>query len=262
MTESTEPIDPTETGELLDENAPRSTGSADGLIPPLAGCLYCHAEGAIRVSEGRRILGFGSGLPHLVCSNCASVALLEEDPTVPQRWRIRYKKVNRAPRYYYVMIYLGNAGWLEAEEALKISRNGFVQRHRLQQAQRGDLSWLRPEPLDPPPPLMSPDELVYLTANPATLQQTTRAGSVLPSDEQNVLDSGCLYVTDRKIHLLGHRRDWSHRLTEVQNVDHTERFWRVMVGATQQHYQGANLPDQIDAQLFTAVVKVLLKQEI
>ncbi len=227
---------------------------------PLQGCLYCHTEGSITLTEGRKILGFGSGLPTLTCSSCGSVALFEPGPD-NDTWRIRYRSVNKAPRFYYVMLYLGRAGWLPAEEALEFSRKGFVQRQRVQQAQHGDFSWLRPAPLDPPPPLMSHDEQVYLTVNPVTFQQAMRAGSVLAQGEENVLDSGRFYVTDRKLHLLGHRRDWSHKLSDVQRVEHNDQYWRIYVGESEQHYQGINLPDQIDAQLFTTVVKMLCRQD-
>jgi hypothetical protein len=227
---------------------------------PLQGCLYCHTEGSISLAEGRKILGFGSGLPTLTCSSCGSVALFEagEDPDM---WRIRYKSVNRAPRFYYVMLYLGKAGWLTAEEALEVSRNGYVQRQRIQQVQRGDLSWLHPKVLNPPPPLMSPDENMYVAFNPVTFQQAMRAGSVLPPGEENVLDSGRFYLTDRKLHLLGHRRDWSHKLSDIQRVEHNEQYWRIYVGESDQHYQGLNLPDQVDAQLFTTVVKMLCRHD-
>src|SRR5579859_611730 len=233
---------------------------ADDVPAPLQGCLYCHAEGTVTLSAGRKLFGFGSGLPTLTCSNCGSVALFEQGPDA-QHWRIRYKSVNRASRYYYVMLYLGKAGWLTDAKALEISRNGFVQRQRIQQVQRGDFSWLGPSPLDPPPPLMSPDEVVYLTVNPVTYQQAMRAGSVLARGEENVLDSGRLYLTDKKVHLLGHRRDWSHKLTEIQRIEHTDEYWRIYVGDSEQHYQGTNFPDQIDAQLFTTIVKVLARKE-
>ncbi len=225
---------------------------------PIQGCLYCHTEGSITVAESRKILGFGSGLPTLTCSSCGSVALFESGPD-PDTWRIRYKNINKSPRFYYVMLYLGRAGWLTADQALEASRNGYVQRQRIQQAQHGDFSWLRPSPLTPPPPLMSVDELVYLMVNPATFQQAMRAGSVLGQGEENVLDSGKFYVTDRKLHLLGHRRDWSHKLSDIRRVEHTDDYWRIYVGESEQHYQGANMPDQIDAQLFTTVVKMLCR---
>ena len=227
---------------------------------PLQGCLYCHTEGSITLTEGRKILGIGSGLPTLTCSSCGSIALFEPGDD-NDAWRIRYKSVNKSPRFYYVMLYLGRAGWLSAEEAVELSRKGFVQRQRVQQAQRGDFSWLHPTPLDPPPPLMSHDENVYLTMNPVTFQQAMRAGSVLAQGEENVLDSGRFYVTDRKLHLLGHRRDWSHKLSDVQRVEHNDQYWRVYVGESEQHYQGVNLPDQIDAQLFTTVVKMLCRHD-
>lgn len=227
---------------------------------PLQGCLYCHTEGSITLSEGRKILGFGSGLPTLTCNSCGSVALFEAGPD-PDSWRIRYKSVNKAPRFYYVMLYLGKAGWLTAEQALEASRNGYVQRQRIQQAQRGDFSWLHPAPLNPPPPLMSHDENVYATVNPVTFQQAMRAGSVLAQGEENVLDSGRFYLTDKKLHLLGHRRDWSHKLTDVQRIEHNDEYWRVYVGESEQHYQGTNLPDQIDAQLFTTIIKMLCRHD-
>jgi hypothetical protein len=224
---------------------------------PLQGCLYCHAEGTTTLAEGRKILGLGSGLPVLACSACGSVARFEPGSGAGD-WRIRYRKVNRDPRYYYVMVYMGRSGWLDADEALRISRQGYAQRQRVAQTERGDLSWLTPIALDPPPPLMSPEETVYLTANPATFQQSTRGGVVLARDEENILDTGILYVTDWKVHLLGRRRDWSHKLADIQRVEHTDRYWRLHVGASQQHYQGLNQPDQIDAQLFSAVVHALM----
>src|SRR5579859_3849952 len=103
----------------------------DDVPAPLEGCLYCHAEGTVTLSAGRKLFGFGSGLPTLTCSNCGSVALFEQGSD-SHNWRIRYKSVNRGSRYYYVMLYLGKAGWLSSDKALEISRNGFVQRQRIQ----------------------------------------------------------------------------------------------------------------------------------
>lgn len=229
---------------------------------PLLGCLYCHTEGTISQTQGRKFLGFGSGLPTLTCSSCGSTALFDPGPNFAlDGWRIKYRHVNKASRFYYVMIYLGKAGWLTADEALEASRVGYIQRQRMVQVQHNDLAWLKPKPLDPPPPLMSPDELVYLTMNPVTLQQASRGNSVVSRGEESVMDSGRFYVTDRKLHLLGHRRDWSHKLMDIQRVEHNENYWRIYVGDNQQHYQGANLPDQMDAQLFSTIVKVLWKEE-
>jgi hypothetical protein len=61
--------------------------------------------------------------------------------------------------------------------------------------------------------------------------------------------------------LLGHRRDWSHKLSDIQEVEHTEQHWRIHVGTSQQYYQGDNLSDQMDAQLFASIIKTLWKQE-
>jgi hypothetical protein len=225
---------------------------------PLQGCLYCHAEGTITQAEGRKLFGFGSGVPTLTCSACGAIAFFEVGSDA-HSWRIRYKSFDRSDQYYYVMLYLGEAGWLNAEQALDASRNGYVQRLRLQQVEHSDLSFLHPGPLFPPPPLMAADEVVYITVNPATYQQAMRAGSVISSGDESVLDSGRFYVTDRKLHLLGHRRDWSHKLTEIQRIEHNSEYWRLYVGDSEQHYQGLNSPNQIDAQLFCAIVKHLAR---
>jgi hypothetical protein len=236
------------------------TDNATEVPAPLQGCLYCHEEGRITVAEGRKILGFGEGLPTLTCGGCASVAVFQPGPDA-DTWRIRYKNYNKSARFYYVMLYLGNAGWMSADQALEASRNGYVQRQRVQQVQSGDLEWLHPYSLDPLPQLMSPDESVYLSSTVATFQQAMRAGRVLAQGEENVLDSGRFFVTDRKLHLLGQRRDWSHKLTDIQRVEHTENYWRIYVGDSEQHYQGSNLPQEMDAQLFTTIVKQLTRRD-
>lgn len=226
--------------------------------PPLLGCLYCHTEGTITFNEGRKILGLGSGLPTLTCKNCGSVAVFDASAR-NGAWRIRYRRVNREPLHYYAMVYLGGAGWLDADEAMEISRRAFVQRRRIQQVEAGYLNWLNPAPLDPPPPLMSPDEMVYVTIAPVTFQQTSRGGAVLSQEEENVLDSGHFFLTDKKVHLLGQRRDWSHKLQDIREVTYTDRYWRIYVGASNQYYQGVNQPDQLDAQLCAAIVRTLMK---
>lgn len=231
------------------------------LMPaPLLGCLYCHTEGSTTLAESRKLLGLGPNEPTITCSACGSVALFEagEDANT---WRIRYRSVNKASRFYYVMIHLGQPGWLDAEMALEVSRVGFIQRQRVQQTQRGDLSWLRPTRLDPPPPLMSPDETIYLSLNPGSLQQATKTGVLTRAGDGSVQDTGRFYVTDRKIHLLGHRRDWSHKLTDIGRVEHNEQHWRIYVGEGAQFYQGENLPNQLDVQLFAAVVRTLLARK-
>jgi hypothetical protein len=231
-------------------------------IPPLLGCLYCHTEGATVLSPGRRFLGFGGDYPILTCSHCDSVALLDYDPEDPQDWRIRYRRVNRAPRYYYVAIYLGKAGWLSAQKALAASTNGYVQRTRVQQTRAGDLSWLQPAALHPPPPLMGVEEVVYLTLRAVTFQEAPPPGLLVRADQGTVLDSGKFYVTDQKLHLLGQRRDWSHRLSEIHRLEYDDQAWTVVLNTPgqPQQYRGVNAFDQFDPQLVAAVVEALWQQ--
>ncbi len=236
------------------------TADAALLPTPLRGCLYCHTEGSTTLAESRKVLGLGGNVPTITCSACGAVASFEAGQNADD-WRIRYKSVNKASRFYYVMIHLGPANWLDAKTAIEESRRGFVQRQRVQQTQRGDLSWLQPTRLDPAPPLMSPDELIFLSLNPGTLQQAAKTGMLTRAGEGSVQDTGRFYVTDRKVHLLGHRRDWSHKLSDVQRVEHTEQHWRIYVGDGTQFYQGENLPNQLDAQLFAAVVRTLLARK-
>lgn len=234
-------------------------GSEVSTIPPLLGCLYCHAEGSTTLSPPRKFLGLGGNYPVLTCSHCASVALLDYDPGNAQNWRIRYRRVNRAPRYYYVAVYLGRAGWLSAQKALAASTNGYVQRTRVQQTRAGDLSWLQPATLRPPPPLMGVNEVVYLTLRAVTFQEAAPPGLLVRVDQGTVLDSGKFYVTDQKLHLLGQRRDWSHRLSDIRKVEYDEKAWTIVLNTPgqPQQYRGLNAFDQFDPQLVAAVVEAL-----
>ncbi len=231
-------------------------------IPPLKGCLYCHQDGTTVLTEGRKFLGFGSDYPLLKCTHCESVALLDIAGDDPDHWRIRYRRVNPDPEYYYVAIHLGEAGWLSAEDALAISTNGYVQRQRREQIAQGDLSWLHPTPLDPPPPLMSPTEEVYLTLKGVTFQEAPPPGLLVRPDQGAVLDSGKFYVTDQKLHLLGQRRDWSHRLNSIQRIDYDDQAWTLVLNTPNEprQYRGLNTWDQLDAQLVAAVVEVLVQR--
>ncbi len=228
------------------------------LLPaPLRGCLYCHSEGATSLGEGRKVLGLGGGGSIITCSQCGAIAQFEEGET-PDRWRIRYRSVSRAARYYYVWLHLGQGAWLDADTALEESRRGFVQRCRLQQTQRGDLSWLHPAALALPPSLMSPDERVYLMLDPASLRQGGKNGrGAARTGEDPIQDVGCLYLTDYKLHLLGKRRDWANKLADIRRVDHNEQYWRAYIGQTGQYYQGENVPGCADVQLFAAVIRAL-----
>lgn len=231
-------------------------------IAPLLGCLCCHQQGTMMMSEGRKILGFGSDYPVIKCEHCGSVALLDYDPDAPDQWRIRYRRVSSSPEYYYVALYLGESGWLSAEDALAISTNGFVQRERMRQAKAGQLAWLHPHPIDPPPPLMNPSENVYLILKGVTFQEAPPAGLLVRPDQGAILDSGKFYVTDQKLHLLGQRRDWSHRLTDIQSVDYDDHAWVILLDTVEEprQYRGLNSSDQLDAQLVVTIVKALTKR--
>jgi hypothetical protein len=225
-------------------------------LPPLQGCLYCHSEGTTTLSRGRKILGFGSSFPQLKCDHCHSAAWFDY---AEGDWRINYHHVNRAPRYYYVSIYLGRAGWLSAHDALRISTNGYAQRMRAAQAKSGDLTWLQPAAPNSSLPHMAPDERVYLTLKAVTLHETPPSKVWFRATSGALLDSGKLYVTDRKMVLFGQRRDWFSPLDEVSLVDYNDKFWTVYLDTSgqAQHLQGANVNDQLDAQLVSMVVDAL-----
>jgi len=233
----------------------------DPTLPaPLQGCLYCHAEGSTALAEGRKMLGIGGGQV-LICSQCGAVAQFEQLDTVATHWKIRYRTVSRAARYYYVWLRLGQGHWLDAETALAESQRGFIQRRRVQQTQQGDLSWLAFYQLPELPSLMSAEERVALTLRPASLRHVNKAGRVaLLAGDDPVQDAGICYVTDRKLHLVGERRNWAHKLSEVRRVDQNERCWRAYLGGGDSYYQGENHTGQVDVQLFGAVIQALVQR--
>ncbi|MBN1201381.1 MAG: hypothetical protein JXJ20_05940 [Anaerolineae bacterium] len=228
-------------------------------LPPLQGCLYCHAEGATALAEGRKILGFGGNFPILKCSHCGSIAQLDTDAPASGGWRIRYRHVNRASQYYYVAIRLGKAGWLSAQEALAISTDGYAQRVRVHQTKEGDFLWLHPARLSPPPPFMNADEKVYMTLKAVTCRETPPRTLFWRPDRGPVLDSGKLYVTDQNLYLLGQRRDWSNDLEDICDVEYEDTSWTIFLETPGQlrHYHGANVTDQLDPQLVATVIESL-----
>jgi hypothetical protein len=228
-------------------------------IPPLEGCLYCHSSQTTTVEPGRKVLGLGGQYPVLRCSQCGALAWLDYDPHQNDTWRICYRRVNRAVRYYYVALHLGKAGWLSAQEALDISTDGYVQRVRVQQAQQGQLDWLQPAPLQPPPPLMAISEIVYLSLRGVALFNAVPVGVLARPNEKDLLDTGMFYVTDQKLHLLGQRRDWSHRLNEMVRVQYDDKSWTIILNAPNQlqQYRGIITAGQFDPQLVSAVINTL-----
>jgi hypothetical protein len=162
---------------------------------------------------------------------------------------------------------LAKAGWLDSDEALDTSTEIYVQRQRLQQSENGDLAWLKPSRLSPPPPLMRPDETVYLTLKPAVYGEASPPPKVklpfgLGQPQMRVLDSGTCYITDSKIHLLGQQRDRSNRLSEISHLDYQggEWFIQVTVGDQPYQYQGMNLSATVDAEVIIAIIRRLASQ--
>lgn len=231
----------------------------DELPAPLLGCLFCHAAGTIIQSEGRRFFGIGEALPTLTCNNCGGVAVLEIGEH-SEDWRIRYRKYSRERDYHFAVQHLGKGGWLEAEDALEISRQAYVQRHRVMQARQGDLKWLKPVELSPPPPIVSQDETIYLHFRYATLRQG-QGGRFIRQDD-NIVDTGAFYITDQNIHLLGQKRNWSHPLNHIRKVDFNGDAWLIYLenDEIEEYFRGDSEPDIMDAQLITTIVQALRGQ--
>lgn len=235
------------------------TSSHQELAAPLLGCLYCHAEGTITQVEARKVFGLGHEFPSITCSNCRSTAFFDQN-LQNGTWRIRFRKYNRDELYYYAALRLGKGGWIKDDDALKLSTAIYIQRQRVGQAQSGDLSWLRPERLSPPPSLMSPNELVYLSNRKVDfrqLGQSSNQGS--QKTEKGILDTGQFYVTDVKIHLLGRSRDWSYDLSQIRKADFTDKAWKIFINTKDavQYFQGDFDTNEIDPQLTAAVVNTL-----
>jgi hypothetical protein len=230
------------------------------LLPPLEGCLYCHAEGSVSLGERRGLLTRKVSPPVIRCDNCGAVALLDIfDDQVADGWRIQYKWVKRIPDFYYVALYLGEGEWLSAREALDISTDGYVQRQRVRQTKAGDLSWLHPLSLNPPPPLMNVTEHVYVALRGVTFREASPLNKWIKAIRGPVLDSGKFYITEENVHLLGQRRDWSYPLEDICAVDYSAKGWFGYFGDSQGYrvFQGTNLPEQMDAQLVAAVMRTL-----
>ncbi|MBN2305670.1 MAG: hypothetical protein JXQ72_14400 [Anaerolineae bacterium] len=195
----------------------------------------------------------------LTCTQCGTVAWLDVSVSNPDQWHIRYRRVNRDSSYYYVAVHFGRGDWLSAQQALEISTNGYAQRQRVIQVQASNLTWLHPSPLRPPPPLMKPDEKVYLSLKGVTLQDAPPPGFWVRADQGDVQDSGKFYVTDQRLHLLGQRRDWSHGLDKIARVGYDRQSWTIVLQTSDQvqQYRGLNAQDQLDAQLVAMIVEAL-----
>lgn len=222
---------------------------------PLVGCLICHQEGTLTLSEGRRVFGMGEQAPMITCSHCESTAFLSWEEDDPQAWRIKYRHIDA--EYPYAVLRFAKQGWVRDEDALAISTDIYAQRHRVQQTQAGDLSWLSTQQLDPPPPLMHPNETVYLTLKPVTYREVNPSKIPFFQTEDDVLDTGTCYITESKIHLLGQRRDRSHKLEEIEYTDFAGNRWMAYVNNAQLYYGGITDENSLDAQLIAVIIQTL-----
>lgn len=229
------------------------------LPPPLEGCLVCHTEGSVALEEGRSLPIVGTLMPTLNCDSCGSVAKFRWDGESVSRWAIRYQKILSEFPYTGANRRLLGKGWLSADDAISISSEIYIHRQRLQQIADHDLSWIKPSRLNPPPPLMTPDELIYLSLKPASYCETGNRRMAFMSDDGVVLDTGILYVTDSKIHLLGQRRDRSQRLSEITDLEFRDDQWFIHVDMDDQrhHYRGLGQGGILDAQIIVAIIGVL-----
>lgn len=219
------------------------------LPAPLVGCLFCHAEGTITEFAPHRWFGFGSEFPRLVCNRCKAVALFE-----PQEdgWRIAYQRFNKRRQYFYAAQLLGQADWLGADQAIELSTKVYIQRQRVQQAQQGDLSWLKP--LDVSIPNAPSAGAVYLTFAHVNLHQEGN------SDDQP-LDTGSFFVTYTTLHLLGRDRDWSYPLNQIEAVDYSGAGWKIHLTTkeTKRYFSCEPSLDETDPQLTTAIIKAFMR---
>lgn len=234
---------------------------SEQLPPPLIGCLFCHTEGQMTQSEGRRVMGFGGDFPVITCQHCGAVAWLDWDGQDTEHWRIRYRKVPTDLPYNYAALRFEKAGWVEENDALDISTEIYIHNQRLAQVKAGEIAWLKPTQLHPPPPLMGADEKVYLSLKPASYCETRPASLLNRSIVGAVLDTGTLYVTDSKIHLLGQRRDRSHRLREVSGVSYDDKLWYIHFkdGERGYHYQGFGQDTLFDTEMIAGIIETLLR---
>lgn len=226
-------------------------------VPPLQGCLYCHREGTTALATDRRLFG-ASRYPLVRCNHCGSVAELDFNPEQPDDWRIRYRRVNQDPRYYYVAVHYRRRGWLEASEALDISRRGYAQRMRVRQAEGGDFSWLTPPDADLPL-VLRPAEQLLLEMRAVTLREVPSSTFFVRPNRGILLDSGKCYLSTQRLLLHGQRQPWAHELITVDRALYNDRYWLIIAHDSQRwvQYVGTYLEDQIDPQLFITVVDYL-----
>lgn len=217
------------------------------LAPPLIGCLVCHTEGTITEFSPQR--WWRSALPLLRCSHCGSTARFDIDPT--GQWRVQYQHMNPAPHYHYAAYLLGQSKWLKEDTALDYSRDAYIQRHRLQQVEAGNISWLTPIGL------MNVAVTLDEAEKPLLQIAETKLGRRVEDDKSTTaVDFGTLIITDRRLHLVGQERPWIYEWNAVSRANYKANTWTLDFSDTHFIEHQADM-DSIDAQLLVGVINHL-----
>lgn len=217
------------------------------LAPPLIGCLVCHTEGTITEFIAQR--WWRSALPLLRCSHCGSTARFDINPN--GQWRIQYQQVNPAPHYHYAAYLLGQSRWLKEEMALEYSRDAYIQRHRLQQVEAGNIGWLTPIALNVTVALDDVEKPLLQIAE-------AKLGRRVEDNDKSTtqIDFGTLVITDRRLHLIGQERPWIYEWNAISRMGYQANTWSMDFSDTHCIEHQAD-EDSIDAQLLVAVINHL-----
>lgn len=218
------------------------------LAPPLIGCLVCHAEGTITEFAPQR--WWRSAYPLLKCSHCGSIARFENN--LKGEWRLQYQHINPTPHYHYAAYRFGRSKWVTEDTALDLSRDAYIQRHRLQQVEAGNIGWLTPITLDEIGVALDDAEQPLLQIDGVKLGRRVD-GDGNPAAQ---VDFGTLIVTDRRLHMAGQERPWIYEWNAISKSIYTGNTWTLDFSDTHFIEHGAD-DDSIDAQLFVAVINHL-----
>lgn len=218
------------------------------LAPPLIGCLICHNEGTITEVSPQR--WWRVGLPVIRCSHCGAVARF--DASNEQSWRIQYQRLNSAPHYHHAAYLFRDAKWINEDDALDYSRDAYIQRHRLQQVEAGNISWLSPITFDDLPTTFDTAEKTFLTIKDAKLKRRVEDDDATSPQ----VDFGLLIITDRRLHIVGQERTWVYEWNAIASTNFTGNVWTLDFTDTHFIEHQAD-EDQLDAQLFIAVINHL-----
>lgn len=221
------------------------------IASPLIGCLFCHTEGTITEHHPQR---FVNVVPKLLCSHCGSVALFEvigEDS-----WQIKYTHTSDDQQYHYAKLRFKGDNWLKEEDAIDISREVYIQRHRVGQAQAGKLGWLKPDISRELPTTLSPEESVLVFIDEVRLQRHVQEEE---GQIQHEVDRGALFLSNHRLHVAGKARDWVYEINAIESATFIEKRW--MLRFSDQHFiEHHTEGDEHDAQLFVAIIEGLGRQ--